>query len=123
MDELLQCLKNQKSVFTHSRDINDSAVKASYLIAYEIALSSTPITEDEFTKTCMLRAAEVPKKRQAFANTGINLTRNTIVDRISDLSANLKSQSKNKTKNLLLFQLQLMKARTLQCCTIGYFHP
>ena len=30
LDELLQCLKNQQSVFTHSRDISDSAVKASY---------------------------------------------------------------------------------------------
>ena len=51
LDELLQCLKNQQSVFTHSRDIRDSAVKASYLIAYEIAVSSKPFSEDEFTKT------------------------------------------------------------------------
>ena len=64
----MQCLKNQKSVFTHSLDINDSAVKASHLIAYEIAMSSKPFSENEFTKTCMLRAAEVvfPKKAAGF---------------------------------------------------------
>jgi hypothetical protein len=36
VNELLACLKKQQSVFSHSREINDAAVKASYLIAYEI---------------------------------------------------------------------------------------
>ena len=92
LDELLQCLKNQQSVFTHRRDISDSAVKASYLIANEIVVSSKSFSEGEFIKTCVLKAAEVlfSEKRQAFAS--INLTRNTILDRIFDLSANLNSQ-------------------------------
>ena len=49
-------------------------------------------------KTCMLKAAETmcPEKRQAFAN--ISLTRNTIADRISDLSKVLDSQLKRKVK-------------------------
>ena len=59
LNELLQCLKNQQSVSTHSRGISDSAVKASYLIVYEIAVSLKPFNEGEFTKTCMLKAAEV----------------------------------------------------------------
>lgn len=94
--ELLAGLKKQQSVFTHSRDISDAAVKASYLIANEIALASKPFSEGKFVKTCMMKASEIvcPEKRQAFAN--ISLTRNTVADRISDLSADLDSQLKQK---------------------------
>ena len=35
--ELLAGLKKQQSVFTHSQEISDAAVKASYLIGNEIA--------------------------------------------------------------------------------------
>ena len=107
LDELLQCLKNHQSVFTHGRDISDSAVRASYLIAYEIAVSSKPFSEGEFIKTCMPKEAEVvfPEKRQAFAN--ISLIRNTIVDRFSDLSANLNSQLKNEIKRLTAFSVAI----------------
>lgn len=96
INDLLASLKKQQSVFTRSRDISDAAVKASYLIANEIASASEPYSEGEFVKTCMLKAAEIvcPEKRQAFAN--ISLTRNTVTDRIADLSADLDSQEKNK---------------------------
>lgn len=98
MNELLAGLKKQQSVYTHSRDISDAAVKASYLIANEIAVASKPFSEGEFVKTCMMKAAEIvcPEKRQAFAN--ISLTRNTVADRISDLSVDLDSQLKQKVK-------------------------
>ena len=57
--ELLACLKKQQSVFSHSREINDAAVKASYVIAYEIATTSKPFCDGEFVKTSMLTAAEL----------------------------------------------------------------
>jgi len=87
--ELLSGLKKQQSVFTHTKEVSDAAVKASYVIAKEIAVASKPFSDGEFVKRCMLKGAEVvcPEKRQAFAN--ISLTRNTIADRISDLSANV----------------------------------
>lgn len=65
--------------YNHSREISDTAVKAGYLIANEIALTSKPFSEVEFVKMYMLKAAEIvfPEKRQALAN--ISLTRNTLV--------------------------------------------
>lgn len=47
-------------------------------------------------KKCLLKAAEIvcPEKHRAFAN--INLTRNTVADRISDLLADLDSQLKHR---------------------------
>ena len=107
VNELLAGLKKQQSVFTHSREISDAAVKASYLIANEIAVASKPFSEGEFVKTCMLKAAEIvcPEKRQAFAN--ISLTRNTVADRISDLSADLDSQLKRKVKSFIAFSVAI----------------
>ncbi|KAL4006188.1 mitochondrial carrier [Sarotherodon galilaeus] len=107
VNELLAGLKKQQSVFTHSRDISDAAVKASYLIANEIALALKPFSEGEFVKTCMMKASEIvcPEKRQAFAN--ISLTRNTVADRISDLSADLDSQEKQKVKSFIAFSVAI----------------
>ena len=61
----------------------------------------------------MLKATEVvfPEKRQAFAN--ISLTRNTIVDRISGLSANLNSQLKNKIKKFIAFSVAVDKSTNI----------
>lgn len=55
----------------------------------------------------MLKAAELvcPEKRQAFAN--ISLTRNTIAERNSELSADLDSQLKHNTKSFLAFTIAI----------------
>ena len=105
--ELLSGLKKQQSVFTHTKEVSDAAVKASYLIAKEIAVASKPFSDGEFVKNCMLKAAEVvcPEKRQAFAN--ISLTRNTIADRISDLSANVDNQLKEKVASFVAFSIAI----------------
>jgi len=105
--ELITGLKKQQSVFASGRDISAAAVKASYLIANDIALASKPNCEGEFVKMCILKAAEIvcPEKRQVFAN--ISLTRNTVAERISDLSANLDSQLKNKVKSFVTFSVAL----------------
>ncbi|XP_037794130.1 general transcription factor II-I repeat domain-containing protein 2-like [Penaeus monodon] len=107
VNELLTALKKQQSVFSRSREISDAAVKASYLIANEIALASKPFSEGEFVRTCMLKAAETvcPEKRQAFAN--ISLTRNTVADRISDLAEDLDSQLKHKVKSFIAFSVAI----------------
>ena len=62
-------------MFTRSREISDAAVKASYIIANEIAVASKPFIEGEFVKTCMLKAAEIvcPEKHQAFANISLTI--------------------------------------------------
>ena len=56
---MLAGLKKQQSVITCSQEISDAAVKASYLIANEIAQASKPFSEGEFVKTCILKAAEI----------------------------------------------------------------
>ena len=45
VNELIARLKKRQSVFTSGRDISAAAVKASYLIANDIALTSKPYCE------------------------------------------------------------------------------
>jgi len=56
---LIADLKKQQSVFASRPDISVADVKASYLIANDIALASKPYCEGEIVKTCILKAAEI----------------------------------------------------------------
>lgn len=107
INELLAGLRKQQSTFIQSREVSEAAVKASYLIASEIALASKPYSDGDFVKRCMMKAAELvcPEKRQAFAN--ISLTRNTIAERISELSADLDSQLKQRVKSFIAFSVAI----------------
>ncbi|XP_037124343.1 general transcription factor II-I repeat domain-containing protein 2A-like [Syngnathus acus] len=107
INKLVAGLKKQQSAFTRSRDIADGAVRASYIIANELVQASKPFADGEFVKTCMLKAAEVvcPEKRPAFAN--ISLTRNTVADRVTELSSDLSSQLKEKIKSFIAFSIAI----------------
>ena len=74
------------------RITSNAVVKASYRIAQQIVMSSKSFSEGSFVKTCMLIVVEeiCPEKRQDFAN--ISLSKNTVVDRICDLSENIQQQ-------------------------------
>ncbi|XP_066941423.1 general transcription factor II-I repeat domain-containing protein 2-like [Macrobrachium rosenbergii] len=107
INELLSGLKKQQSAFTRIREVSDAAVKASYLMANELVQASKPFSDGEFVKTCMLKAAEVvcPEKRPAFAN--ISLSRNTVADRVEDLSGDLGRQMNNKIKSFIAFSVAI----------------
>ena len=107
INKLLAGLKKQQSTFTRSRDTADGAVRASYLIANELVQASKPYSDGELVKRCMLKAAEVvcPENRSAFAN--ISLSRNTVADRVSELSGDLSSQMKDKIKSFIAFSVSL----------------
>ncbi len=48
--KLENVLKKEQSVFTHINKVTDVAVKAIYMVAHEIALSSKPFVDGEFMK-------------------------------------------------------------------------
>lgn len=107
LNKLALSLRKQQSVFSKSRETHDAAVKASYIIASEIAAASKTFSEGEFVKTCMLKAAELvcPEKRQALAN--ISLSRNTVAERIGELAGDLSSQLKDKVKSFIAFSIAI----------------
>lgn len=104
---LEQSLKRQQSVYQRVHEASDTAVRASYRIAREIAVSSKPFSEGDFIKKCMMMAAEdiCPEKRRSFAN--ISLSRNTVAERINELSENLNSQLKEKVAKFVAFSVAI----------------
>lgn len=68
-------LKKQQSVFKKMLHINDGAVTASYVFFHEIAFSSKPFAEEEFSKKCIIVAIDIvyPKKWQVFENSIVQL--------------------------------------------------
>ena len=70
-------------------------------------MSSKTFLEGSFVKTCLLIDAEeiFPEKRQSFAN--ISLSRNTVVDRICDLSKNVQQQLSEKAAHFVAYSVAI----------------
>lgn len=82
VEELKRGLKSRQGLFRKVQSQSEAAVKASFILAEEIAKSARPFTEGDFIKNCMLKVCDelCPGKRQLFSN--ISLSRNTIADRV-----------------------------------------
>lgn len=81
-------------MFTKAISQSEAAVKASIIMAAEIAKSAQPFKKGEFVKKRMVKVCDRvrPDKRQAFLN--MSLKRNTVDDHACDLAPNLHYQSK-----------------------------
>lgn len=80
-------------------------MKASFIIAEEIARACNPLTEGEFIKVCMDKVCGVvcPDKKQAFAN--ISLSRNTVASRVDELASDTQAQLKDKAMDFVAYSL------------------
>lgn len=105
VEELKRNLKSQQAMFTKAKSESEAAVKASFIVAEEVAKSARPFTEGDFVKNCMLKVCDVvcPEKRQLFSN--VSLSRNTVADRVNQLSTNLKQQLVGKGKDFIAYSL------------------
>uniref|UniRef100_A0A8D0G0A3 SPIN-DOC-like zinc-finger domain-containing protein n=1 Tax=Sphenodon punctatus TaxID=8508 RepID=A0A8D0G0A3_SPHPU len=103
--ELAESLRQHQSLFAYAPPVNLGALKASYVIAHQIAVSSKSFSEGEFLNSCMLKAAEImcPDVCQAFAS--IPLSAQTVAERICDLAENLNSQLQDKAKSFAAFSI------------------
>uniref|UniRef100_A0A3B3IFR8 Uncharacterized protein n=1 Tax=Oryzias latipes TaxID=8090 RepID=A0A3B3IFR8_ORYLA len=105
VEELKRGLKSQQALFTIAKSQSGAAVKASFIVAEEVEKSARPFTEGEFIKNCMLKVCDAvcPDKRQLFSN--VSLSRNTVAERIDQLSTNLKEQLVGKGKDFIAYSL------------------
>ncbi|XP_060119664.1 general transcription factor II-I repeat domain-containing protein 2-like [Heteronotia binoei] len=108
--EFEQSLKEHELIFQRLYQMNEGAVKASYLIAHELAVSSKPFSEGELIKKCMVMAAEAvcPDLQQGFAN--IDLSRSMVEERIYELSENLHTQLAEKAKSFIAFSVAIAES-------------
>ncbi len=67
-EELKRSLKSQQAMFTKAKTQSEAAVKASFIVAEEVAKSACPFTEGEFVKHCMLKVCDAvcPEKVNCF---------------------------------------------------------
>ncbi|KAM3838284.1 general transcription factor II-I repeat domain-containing protein 2A-like [Diretmus argenteus] len=107
LDEKNKSLLRQQTLFKNTTYVADKAVKASYTLSEMIAKAGKPFTEGEFVKDCMLKAASIvcPEKHAQFAN--ISLSRNTVAERITDLSGNIYGQLREKVKDFVAYSVAL----------------
>ncbi|XP_066445082.1 general transcription factor II-I repeat domain-containing protein 2-like [Eleutherodactylus coqui] len=105
VEELKGRLQSQQNMFTKATAQNDSAVKASFIVAEEIARASKCFSEGAFLKQCMLKVCEqvCPDQMQSFKN--VSLSRNTIANRINELAENLTTQLVEEACSYLAFSL------------------
>ncbi|XP_068580201.1 general transcription factor II-I repeat domain-containing protein 2-like [Cebidichthys violaceus] len=105
VEEFKRSLVSQQAMFTKAKPQIEAAVKASFIVAAEVAKSARPFTEGEFVKNCMIKVCDAvcPEKRQAFLN--VSLSRNTVADRVRHLAANLQQQLVGKGKDFMAYSL------------------
>lgn len=103
--ELKGKLRSQQNLFTKATTKNDAAMKASFIVAEEIARASKSFSEGAFLKQCMLKVCEqvCPDQIQTFKN--VSLSRNTIADRVKELAGNLSTQLAEESRSFTAFSL------------------
>ncbi len=94
--QMAASLQAQQQFFFRANKIQENATTASYEVAKLIAQHGKPFSDGGFIKQCLIKVTEImcPEKVQDFNN--VSLSRNTVVRRIEDLSANLKLQLRDK---------------------------
>lgn len=66
VEEMKKGLMSWQTMFTKAKSQSEAAVKASFIVAQEIAKSAWPFNEGEFVKMCMVKICEVvcPEKNK-----------------------------------------------------------
>jgi len=105
VEELKKNLTFQQKFFTRAKSQSEAAVKASFIVAEEIAKAARPFTEGEFLKSCMIKVCDVvcPDKKQMLAN--VSLSRNTVSDRVCEMATDLRTQLSERSKDFIAYSL------------------
>ncbi|GFY54036.1 general transcription factor II-I repeat domain-containing protein 2 [Trichonephila inaurata madagascariensis] len=106
-EALKRGLKSQQSLFTKANTEQESATRASFRVALEIAKRGKPFTDREMIKECLIAVAEeiCPEKVNLFKS--VSLSANTVARRVQDIAENISSQLSDKNGHHEWFSLAL----------------
>ena len=107
LKELKANLNQQLMCFVRIQKGSVATVTASNELSQMIAKSGKPYSDGDFNKKCTLKTAETvcPDKAQLFKD--ISLTRNTVAERIDEMSDDLKHQMKTMSSKFEHFSLAI----------------
>ncbi|UYV85000.1 hypothetical protein LAZ67_X004213 [Cordylochernes scorpioides] len=98
-------MKKQQFMFTKVSQESEAAVHTSYVLSEMIAKHSKPFTEGDFIKECLIKAAEIVCPGSVKTFQAISLSRNTVVERVTDMARNLNDQIKEKSSCFEAFSI------------------
>ncbi|UYV75177.1 hypothetical protein LAZ67_12002754 [Cordylochernes scorpioides] len=98
-------MKKQQFMFTKVSQESEAEVHASYVLSEMIAKHSKPFTEGDFIKECLIKAAETVCPGSVKTFQAISLSRNTVVERVTDMARNLNDQIKEKSSCFEAFSI------------------
>ncbi|UYV84543.1 hypothetical protein LAZ67_X002574, partial [Cordylochernes scorpioides] len=98
-------MKKQQFMFTKVSQESEAAVHASYVLSEMIAKHSKHFTEGDFIKECLIKAAEIVRPGSVKTFQAISLTRNTVVERVTDMAKNLNDQIIEKSSCFEAFSI------------------
>ncbi|UYV64330.1 WDR19 [Cordylochernes scorpioides] len=98
-------MKKQQFMFTKVSQESEAAVHASYVLSEMIAKHSKSFTEGDFIKECLIKAAEMVCPGSVKTFQAISLSRNTIVERVTDMARHLNDQIKEKSSCFEAFSI------------------
>lgn len=105
--QLVEQLKKQQNLFTKQSKTQEAAVKASFVVAYNVAKENKAFSDSEFVKKCMLDVAEIicPENKKDFEN--VSLSRRTTTRRIEVMERDLLEQLMHKSEQFDWYSLAL----------------
>ncbi|XP_049794777.1 general transcription factor II-I repeat domain-containing protein 2-like [Schistocerca nitens] len=94
----------------------ESAIRASYRVAHNIATSGKPFSMEPLVKLCMVAVAECLFPREVQAIEGVCLSKQTMSCRILDMAADLDTQFRKKAESFVAFSLALDESTDISDC-------
>ena len=89
-------------------------MKASFIVAEDLAKSSRPFSELEFLKSCLMKVCDFlyPDKRQMFGT--VSVSRNAIADHICEMATDLRAQLVESSRDFIAYSLAVDKSKNFE---------
>lgn len=101
-------LNRQQALFTKATTVQESSLKASYLVSLELAKAKKPLSDGEIVKQCAIQMAKAfGDDNMANKFDAVSLSRRTVTRRIFDIQSHVEGKLKQVMKDCVYFSLAL----------------
>ena len=104
---LVENFRIQQNTLFQQSAVHESITKASFLLAFKIALASKPFSDGEFIKQCMVKTTGLlcPDTKSKYEQ--ISLSRRAVTRRMEQIDEHLANELKGKADSFVFYSLAL----------------